>query len=146
MSSILSSLKFISAKRQTSLDPIQFRRQKLSKMLDEQISLATAYMNNTTFQATRMKRVRDVNGNTQVVEVQKNVKTWWFTSSDNKVALTVRYGNRQIEFSKGKNAIEVSDAKNLLTTLEKIKQAVIEGQLDEQLTQASNIVKARFKK
>ena len=145
MSSIFSSLKFISAKRQTSIDPIQFRREKLSKMLDEQISLATAYMNNTAYQTTRMKRVRDESGNTQVVEVQKKVKTWWFTQ-DNKVALTVRYGNRAIEFSKGKNAIEISDAKNLLTTLEKIKQAVMEGQLDEQLTVASNNVKARFKK
>ena len=145
MSSIMSSFKFISAKRQVTTDPIQFRREKLSKMLDEQILMATAFMNNTTFQATRLKRVRDVNGNTQVVEVQKNVKTWWFTN-DNKVALSVRYGNRAIEFSKGKNAIEISDAKNLLTTLEKIKQAVIEGQLDEQLTQASNNVKARFKK
>jgi hypothetical protein len=34
----------------------------------------------------------------------------------------------------------------LLTTLEKLKQAVLEGQLDEQLTQVSNNVKARFKK
>jgi hypothetical protein len=89
--------------------------------------------------------VRDENGNVQVIEVQKNVKTWWFTQ-DNKVALTVRYGNRAIEFSKGKNAIEISDAKNLLSTLEKLKQAVLEGQLDEQLTVASNNVKARFKK
>ena len=145
MSSILSSLKLISAKRQTSIDPIQFRREKLSKMLDEQIAIATAYINNTSYQATRMKRVRDDNGNTQVVEVQKKVKTWWF-KNDNKVALTVRYGNRAIEFSKGKNAIEISDPKNLLTTLEKIKQAVMEGQLDEQLTVASNNVKARFKK
>lgn len=145
MSSILSSLKFISAKRQISVDPVQFRREKLSKMLDEQIAIATAYMNNTTYQATRKKKVRDENGNVQIVEVQKNVKAWWFTN-DNKVALTVRYGNRAIEFSKGKNAIEISDAKNLLTTLEKIKQAVMEGQLDEQLTQASNNVKARFKK
>ena len=145
MSSILSSLKFISAKRQISVDPVQFRREKLSKMLDEQIAIATAYMNNTTYQATRKKKVRDESGNVQIVEVQKNVKTWWFTN-DNKVALTVRYGNRAIEFSKGKNAIEISDAKNLLTTLEKLKQAVMEGQLDEQLTQASNNVKARFKK
>jgi hypothetical protein len=145
MSSILSSLKFISAKRQMSNDPVQFRRDKLGKMLEEQIAIATAYMNNTAYQATRMKKVRDESGNTQVVEVQKKVKTWWFTN-DNKVALTVRYGNRAIEFSKGKNAIEISDAKNLLTTLEKIKQAVIEGQLDEQLTVASNNVKARFKK
>ena len=142
---MLSSLKLISAKRQITVDPIQFRREKLSRLLDEQISIATAYMNNTTYQATRKKKVRDENGNIQIVEVQKNIKTWWFTN-DNKVALTVRYGNRAIEFSKGKNAIEISDAKNLLTTLEKIKQAVMEGQLDEQLTQASNNVKARFKK
>ena len=74
MPSIISSLKFISAKRQTSIDPIQFRREKLRKMLDEQIGIASAYMNNTTYQATRMKRVRDENGNTQVVEVQKKVK------------------------------------------------------------------------
>ncbi len=146
MSSVLSSLKLISAKRQTSIDPVLFRRQKLSKMLQEQISLATAYMNNTTYTATQKKRVRDENGFVQVVDAQKKVKAWWFTSSDNKVALTVRYGNRQIEFAKGKNAIEISDAKNLIVTLEKLEQATLEGHLDEQLTQASNNVKARFKK
>lgn len=145
MSSILSSLKFISAKRQTSIDPIKFRREKLSKMLDEQISLATACMSNTIYQATRKKKVRDDNGNVQIIEVQKNVKMWWF-KMNNKIALTVRYGNRAIEFSKGKNAIELSDEKTLLTTLEDLKKAVMEGQLDEQLTQASNNVKARFKK
>ena len=146
MSSILSSLKLISAKQQVSVDPIQFRREKLSRMLREQILLANAYMNNTTYQATRKKRVRDENGVTQVVEVNKRTKAWWFTTSDNKVALTVRYGNRQIEFAKGKNAIEVSDAKNLLQTLEKLEKATLEGLLDEQLTQASDNVKARFKK
>jgi hypothetical protein len=146
MSSVLSSLKLISAKRQTSIDPVLFRRQQLSKMLQEQILLATAFMNNTTYQATRKKRVRDENGFVQVVEAPKRVKAWWFTTSDNKVALTVRYGNRQIEFAKGKNAIEVTDAKNLLATLEKIEQATLEGHLDEQLTQASNNVRARFKK
>lgn len=146
MSSVLSSLKLISAKRQTSIDPVLFRREKLSKMLQEQISLATAYMNNTNFQPTRKKRVKDENGFVQVVDAPKRVKAWWFTTSDNKVALTVRYGNRQIEFSRGKNAIEVTDAKSLLVTLEKLEQATLEGHLDEQLTQASNSVKARFKK
>jgi hypothetical protein len=146
MSSVLSSLKLISAKRQTSIDPVLFRRQKLSKMLQEQISLATAYMNNTTYTDTQKKRVRDENGFVHVVDVQKRVKPWWFTSSDNKVALTVRYGNRAIEFAKGKNAIEISDAKSLIVTLEKLEQATLEGHLDEQLTQASNNVKARFKK
>lgn len=146
MSSVLSSLKLISAKRQTSIDPVLFRRQKMSKMLQEQISLATAFMNNTTYTATRKKRVKDENGFVQIVDAPKRVKTWWFTTSDNKVALIVRYGNRSIEFAKGKNAIEVTDAKNLIVTLEKLEQAALEGDLDEQLTQASNNVKARFKK
>ena len=145
MSSILSSFKLISAKRQVTTDPIQFRREKLSKMLDEQILMATAYVFNTEFQATRKKKVRDDNGNVQIVELPKNVKMWWF-KQNNKLALTVRYGNRAIEFAKGKNAIELSDEKMLLSTLEDLKKAVMEGQLDEQLTQASNNVKARFKK
>lgn len=146
MSAILSSFKLISAKRQTSNDPTQFRRQKLSQKLQEQICLATAYMNGTTYTAKRQRNVRDENGLIQTVEVHKSVKPWWFTASDNKVALTVRYGNRAIEFTKGKNAIEIADAKSLISTLEKLTQAVLDGQLDEQLAQASSAVKARFNK
>ena len=146
MSSVLSSLKLISAKRQTSIDPVLFRREKLSKMLQEQILLATAYMNNTSFQATRKKRVKDENGFVQVVDAPKRVKTWWFTTSDNKVALTVRYGNRSIEFAKGKNAIEVTDGTQLLKALNHVKDAVIAGELDTQIESAANTVKARFKK
>lgn len=146
MSAILSSFKLISAKRQTNNDPTQFRRQKLSQKLQEQVCLATAYMNGTTYTAKRQRNVRDENGLIQTVEVQKSVKPWWFTASDNKVALTVRYGNRAIEFAKGKNAIEIADAKSLISTLEKLTQAVLDGQLDEQLAQASSAVKARFNK
>lgn len=145
MSTILSSLKLISAKREIATNPILFRREKLVKMLKEQINLATAYINGTTYTSTRTKKVRDEKGEVQTVDVNKRIKAWWFTSGE-KIALTVRYGNRAIEFAKGKNAIEVADAKNLLTTLEQLSQAVKEGALDEQLTVASMNVKARFKK
>lgn len=40
MSSILSSLKLTSAKRQQLSNPIEFRRQKLSNKLKEQVALA----------------------------------------------------------------------------------------------------------
>ena len=42
MSSILSSLKLTSAKRQLVQNPIEFRRQKLSNKLKEQVALATS--------------------------------------------------------------------------------------------------------
>ena len=49
MSSILSSLKLISAKRQQVSNPIEFRRQKLSNKLIEQVALATAMKNGETY-------------------------------------------------------------------------------------------------
>ena len=42
MSQILSSLKLVTAKRQSVQNPTEFRRQKLSNKLIEQVALATA--------------------------------------------------------------------------------------------------------
>ena len=51
-----------------------------------------------------------------------------------------------IEFAKGKNAIEVSDGNELITTIKKLGEAVLGGELDTQIEAAANIVKSRFKK
>jgi hypothetical protein len=49
MSSILASLKLTSAKRQQVSNPIEFRRQKLSNKLKEQVALAIALKNGETY-------------------------------------------------------------------------------------------------
>jgi len=148
MSSVLSSLKLISAKRQTSIDPIQSRRQRVSLKLQEQLALATALQNGETYTVKRQRNVRDKEtGVTQTIEVTKKVKQWWFVSQDTKsVSLQLRYGSRVIEFAKGKNAIEVNDGNELITTIKKLSDAVLSGELDIQIEQAANIVKSRFKK
>ena len=48
MTSILSSLKLANTKRQQAQNPIEFRRQKLSNILKEQVALATAMNNGVT--------------------------------------------------------------------------------------------------
>ncbi len=148
MSSILNSVKLINAKRPSAIDPIQFRRQKLSEKIGHQISLAIALKNGETYTVKRQRHVRDeASGLSSTIEVRRNVKQWWFVNSDTKkVAVQLRYGSRVIDFAKGKNAIEVSDGDELIQALSKLRDAVLGGELDAQIEIASEAVKARFKK
>jgi hypothetical protein len=148
MSSILSSFKFVNAKRQTNVDPIQFRRQKLSEKIGHQIALAIALKNGETYTVKRQRNVRDeASGLSTSVEVSRKVKQWWFVNSDTKkVAVQLRYGSRVIDFGKGKNAIEVNDGDELIQALTKLRDAVLGGELDAQIETASDVVRARFKK
>jgi hypothetical protein len=147
MSQILSSLKLVTAKRQNINDPIQFRRQRVSQKLQEQIQMAHAFRNNETFSVKRQRNVRDENGILQTVEVNKKPKEWWFVAN-NKVCVQVRYGNKVVALSaKGdKNSVEVANADELIATLEKLNSAVLGGELDATIEATSELVKARFKK
>ena len=147
MSSILSSLKLTSAKRQQVSNPIEFRRQKLSNKLKEQVDLATAMKNGVTYTAKRLRTVTDSDGVRQTVEVSKRVKPIWFTQN-NKVLVQVKYGSKVVPLtSKGDmNSVEVSNADELIQVLEKLDQAVLGGELDSQIAITSESVRTRFKK
>ena len=148
MSSILSSLKLVNAKRQNSIDPVVFRRNKLNEKLNVQIAMASALNNGEKFTVKGMRKVRNgISGLTSMVEVNKRVKTWWFTNNDTKkVAIQIFYGNKVIDLAKGKNAVEVANGDELIAVLSKLQEAVLEGLLDAQIEQAADSVKARFAK
>ena len=147
MSSILSTLKLTSAKRQQVSNPIEFRRQKISTKLKEQVALANALKNGETYTAKRLRTVTDSDGIRQTVEVSKRVKPIWFTQN-NKVFVQVRYGSKVVHLSaKGdKNSVEVASADDLIDVLNKLEQAVLGGELDTQIEIASEGVRARFAK
>jgi hypothetical protein len=58
----------------------------------------------------------------------------------------VRYGSKPLELAKGKNAIELNQASEIVPTLELIKNAVVAGELDEAIAAASNKLREGFKK
>ena len=144
--STLNSLKMVNSKKPTSIPPILQRRNKLSTKVWEQIQLAKAQREGNTFTVKKFKSVKDYDGSRKTVEHQKRVRQWWFVSSDGKVCLNVRYGSRVIEFAKGKTAVEVATADELIKALEIIKGAVEAGELDAQIEQASGAVRAGFGK
>jgi hypothetical protein len=80
------------------------------------------------------------------VEVQRKARAWWFQSEKGTLCISIRYGAKAIELAKGRNAIEVASVDQLASTLEAVKKAVINGELDTQITATAEAVKARFNK
>jgi hypothetical protein len=148
MGNALITLKFVSAKRMLSAtDPIQFRRQKLIKKLDEQIAMAEALRDGHSYTVTRTRRVRDTDsGEKRVVQTLGTVRQWWFMSDSGKVAVQLRYGSKVITLSKNRNAVEVSNPSELLTVLQTLRTAVAEGELDNEISIAADVVRTRFVK
>ena len=70
---------------------------------------------------------------------------WEFSGT---ILLTIRYGNKLIEFEKGKNAIELSSKAELELTLQNIKKVIENGEFDrlleEQLVYGSRLTKENW--
>ena len=145
MATQLSSLKITNVVRQMTTNTNEFRKTKLLKKLDEQISLATAQKNGELFTVKRLKNVKDINGNSTQIEVQKRVSPWFWTDN-NKTYVQIRYGTRVLELQKGKNTIETASSDDLLNTLAIVKSSVASGELDSVIEAASLKVRERFGK
>lgn len=63
-----------------------------------------------------------------------------------KICLTIRYGSKQVNLLKDKNAVEVANLTELIEVLEKVKLATEAGELDMQIEQVSGALKSRFKR
>ena len=145
--SALGSLKLVSAVRINVMSPIQFRRNKLSAKLVDQISLAKAIKDGTTYAPKRVRSVKDrITGEVQTVEQTRKVRQWWFRAESGKTCVQLRYGAKVLDFAKGKNAIEVASEAELVSVLESLKKACELGELDAQMTTASEAVRKRFKR
>ena len=117
------------------------RRRKLIAKIDEQILLAT----DSNYKPTKIKWVHNEDGTERKLEIPKRVRRWWCEQLGGTILLTIRYGNKIIEFEQGKNAIELSSKAELEPTLQSIKKAVDNGEFDtlleEQLAYGSRLKK-----
>jgi hypothetical protein len=143
----LANLKLIAAKRPVQLSPVVQRRNKVAKRIAEQIALATAKQEGKSYAPTKSRKVTDAaTGESKTITVPKRIKEWWFVTDTGKLCVQLRYGAKIVEFAKGKSAVELATADQLVPTLETLKAAVEGGELDAQLEAVSGAVKAAFKK
>jgi hypothetical protein len=82
----------------------------------------------------------------KTLEVPRRVKPWWWISESGKVCVSIRYGSKVLELSKGKAAVEVANPDELASTLEAVRRAVEAGELDAQIEAASGALRSGFKR
>ena len=145
--SALNSLKLVESRKNTRLSPIVQRRYKLVNKLHEQLELCEARRAGQSYAPKKIKTIKNpVTGETATVEVAKRVKEWFWTNDAGRINLAVKYGSQVLTFAKGKNAIEVANADDLISALKTLKDAVLAGELDAQIEAASGALKAGFVK
>ena len=136
---LLNSHKLTLYKRTNRNNSFLKRRRKLIAKIDEQILIAT----DSNYRPTKTKWVRNEDGTERKLEIPKRIRRWWCEQQGGTILLTIRYGNKVIEFEEGKNAIELSSKAELGPTLQSIKQAVDNGEFDkfleEQLAYGSRL-------
>ena len=136
--STIAGLKLVASKKSRSLSPIQQRRNKLAAKIHEQWELCTARQAGTIYAPRRLRTITNrQTGERTTVETVKRVKDWFWISESGKINLSVRYGSKTLELAKGKNAIELATGDELVSVLEKLKTAVLAGELDAQIEAAS---------
>ena len=138
---LLNSLKLTPYEPTNQSNSFLKRRRKLIAKIDEQTLLAT----DSNYKPTKIKWVHNKDGSERKLEIPKRVRRWWTENLCGTVLLTIRYGNKLIEFEKGKNTMELSSKAELEPTLQSIKKAVDNGKfdklLDEQLAYGSRLTK-----
>lgn len=135
--SFLNQVELSTYKPNTNKSPTARRREKLAFKLEEQLKLAS----DSTYQPIKIVWNTDSDGNQHKVEQPKRIKRWWVELDGGAVQLTVRYGNKPLEFAKGKNAIALKSKEDVEPTLRKLKLAVAAGEFDEMLTQQVGITR-----
>ena len=144
---ILNTLKLTAARKSRAQPDVVKRRNKLLQKLTEQRELAAALEQGQHYAPKRLRSLRDADTGARVgKEVAVRIKPWFWTGEKGECLLAINYGSKQIELQKGKTAIDVGTAENLVTVLETVITAVKNGELDVQIEAASVKLRDGFKK
>jgi hypothetical protein len=136
--SILESLVLseISKKAENTL-PHMVNRRKMIVALDEQIAGATAEASGQHFSRSVEKWVKTENGGKERRTVERPLRKMWWKSADG-IMLELKFALKPVKIGTGnRSSIVVGSIDNLVPVLEKVKQAVIAGELDGALKAAA---------
>lgn len=118
-----------------SFDPILNKRNKLITRLQDQKAL----LDNPLHCSIAHRWEITADGRKNLVERKRKVRPWWRQDITGKFHLLVRYGQKLIEFEKGKPAIIASSEEELPKIIDTIIIAIQSGELDDALAAVSKI-------
>ena len=128
--SSLSKLTIKAVSRQSKLSPIEARRNKLLAGINEQMEVADAAMHGEQYAVTVPRWTKNEAGEKVRVQRQKVVRSWFF-AQDGGFYVLCKYGAKAISLSKDGNAVFVKQLAEVKPTLEMLRSATKNGELDE---------------
>ena len=142
----LSSFELTTSKKDIKASPIVHRRNKLVAKIHEQLELCEAKINGQLYAPKKLRTyINKQTGERMTVEAVKRIKEWHWTAPDGLIHLSVKYGSKVLPLSSdGSNAIVCANKDALVQALKTLKIAVLDGELDEAITKASNFTKSSF--
>lgn len=142
--SVLKSMNFVTVQRLANATPEQQRRNKILAHLREQKAIAVADSEGRLHTVKKRRWELTDDGDKYQIEVDKRLKRWW-QATDKGIALSVKWGNKAIEFEKGKTAIFVEKAEQLPEVFDNLILAVANGEFDKFIAEM-NKQRVGFKK
>jgi hypothetical protein len=128
----LKSLNIVALPK-TSSNPTLDRRNRVIARLEEQKLL----LREPGYQRVVRSWSNNEAGEKALVESKQRVLPWWAVQPNGSYVFFIRSGWKPIEFEKGKAAIAVHSLEKLPSVIDTLIAAVRNGELDEQLAQAS---------
>ena len=134
----LADVKLVSAVRPTFQDPVALKRLKFISRISEQLEIANLLMKGEQIPFTSFH-------DPVSLKRPRKVSPWWWTDKDGKYLMAIKYGSKVIELAKGKSAVQAETLEQIIEVLKSLKLATSNGELDLHLTQASELIRKKFK-
>ena len=134
----LVDMKLVSAVRPTFHDPIALKRSKFISRVSEQLEIANLLMKGEQIPFTSFH-------DPVSLKSPRKVSPWWWTDKDGKYLMAIKYGSKVIELAKGKSAVQAETLDQIIEVLKSLKLATSNGELDLHLSQASELIRKKFK-
>lgn len=144
---LLKTLKLVSAAKIDLKDKQKSKRRKLAEKIQQQMDIATAELKNESYIACTTKKVRDnETGEIKTVSSEKRLRTWYWMTGKGTLQLSIKYGSATLMLdAKSKlNAVECADLNAVVDALKVIKEAVLNGELDDELNVAGTKLRKGF--
>ena len=131
MNKLIKKLNLTPNKKEVGRNSVVSRRESVVKGINNQLLICESLINDGEV-------YRDFNG--------RKVISWFWLNEEGKFFLSINYGKKAIELSKGKFSVICNSIEEVRDSLNIIKDSILNGDLDKELAKRSKLIRSNFKK
>ena len=131
MNKLIKKLNLTPNKKEVGRNSVVSRRESVIKGINQQLLICDSLISDGEF-------YRDFNG--------RKVISWFWLNEEGKYFLSINYGKKPIELSKGKFSVICESLEEVKDSLNIIKETILNGDLDKELEKRSKLIRSNFKK